>query len=87
MAVLYNTNSQEGLRQKAVLQASGEKKGVVIIDAGTSEENGAVVGDVDAKSVEGIASYLTPSPGGVGPVTVATLLSNILQVAENKKIR
>jgi len=43
------------------------KKNVVIIDAGTSEENGAIVGDVDFDSVADIVSYITPSPGGVGP--------------------
>lgn len=63
------------------------KKDVIIIDAGTSEENGSIVGDVDLNSVESVASYITPSPGGVGPVTVAMLLSNVLKVALNKKIR
>lgn len=61
------------------------KKDVIIIDAGTSEENGAVVGDVDFESTKEMASYLTPSPGGVGPVTVAMLLKNVLEVAKNKK--
>jgi methylenetetrahydrofolate dehydrogenase (NADP+)/methenyltetrahydrofolate cyclohydrolase len=61
------------------------KEGVVIIDAGTSEDNGAVVGDVDLESVKGIASFVSPTPGGVGPVTVAMLLKNVLQVAKNKK--
>lgn len=60
------------------------KEGVVIIDAGTSEENGAVVGDVDMESVLDKASFITPSPGGVGPVTVAMLLSNVINVAQNK---
>ena len=60
------------------------KEGSVIIDAGTSEDNGAVVGDVDFPSVVNIASYVSPTPGGVGPVTVAMLLSNVLQVAKNK---
>lgn len=60
------------------------KEGSVIIDAGTSEDNGAVVGDVDLDSVMGIASYVSPTPGGVGPVTVAMLLKNILQVAKSK---
>lgn len=61
------------------------KKGAIIIDAGTSEDNGAVVGDVDFESVLEIASYVSPTPGGVGPVTVAMLLSNVLQVAKSKK--
>ncbi|MFA5773657.1 MAG: bifunctional 5,10-methylenetetrahydrofolate dehydrogenase/5,10-methenyltetrahydrofolate cyclohydrolase [Candidatus Paceibacterota bacterium] len=61
------------------------KKDVIIIDAGTSEDNGAVVGDVDLESVMNIASFVSPTPGGVGPVTVAILLKNVLQVAKNKK--
>jgi methylenetetrahydrofolate dehydrogenase (NADP+)/methenyltetrahydrofolate cyclohydrolase len=60
------------------------KEGVVIIDAGTSEDNGAVIGDVDLDSVVGIASFVSPTPGGVGPVTVAMLLKNVSQVAKNK---
>jgi methylenetetrahydrofolate dehydrogenase (NADP+)/methenyltetrahydrofolate cyclohydrolase len=60
------------------------KEGVIIIDAGTSEDNGAVVGDVDLESIMNIASYVSPTPGGVGPVTVAMLLSNVLQVAKEK---
>jgi 5,10-methylene-tetrahydrofolate dehydrogenase/methenyl tetrahydrofolate cyclohydrolase len=60
------------------------KEGAIIIDAGTSEDNGAVVGDVDLESVKDIASYVSPTPGGVGPVTVAMLLSNVLQVARDK---
>lgn len=60
------------------------KEGVVIIDAGTSEENGAVVGDVDLESFEDKSSFATPTPGGVGPVTVATLLENVLRVAQSR---
>jgi len=60
------------------------KNGVIIIDAGTSEDNGAVVGDVDLDSVMGIASFVSPTPGGVGPVTVAMLLKNVLLVAKQK---
>lgn len=61
------------------------KDGSIIIDAGTSEENGSIVGDVDFESVKDKVSYITPSPGGVGPVTVAMLLQNVLKVAKNKK--
>lgn len=62
------------------------KDDVIIIDAGTSEENGSIVGDVDIDSVENIASFVTPTPGGVGPVTVAMLLENVVNVAKNKAI-
>lgn len=67
------------------------KKGAVLIDAGTSEEISGppsgqgrvnIVGDVDLESVKGVASYVSPVPGGVGPVTVAMLLKNVLTVAK-----
>lgn len=61
------------------------KKWTMIIDAGSSESNGSIVGDVDLDSVSGIAEYVSPVPGGVGPVTVAILLSNVLQVAKGRK--
>ena len=60
------------------------KKGVIIIDAGTSESNNAIVGDVDPDSVKDVASFISPVPGGVGPVTVAMLLQNVLEVAKSK---
>ncbi len=58
------------------------QEGAIIIDAGTSEGNAGIVGDVDAKSVMNIAGALSPVPGGVGPMTVATLLMNVCKVAE-----
>lgn len=58
------------------------KKGTVLIDVGiTRLPDGRVVGDVDRESVEGTAAWLTPVPGGVGPVTVATLLENTFENA------
>jgi len=60
------------------------KQGCIIIDAGTSESNGSIVGDVDNSSVSDKASLISPVPGGVGPVTVAMLLSNVLKVAKDK---
>lgn len=72
-----------GIGQGKYLVGSMVKEGVIIIDAGTSESNGSIVGDVDLHSMEGIASYITPAPGGVGPVTVAMLLKNVLAVAKS----
>ena len=60
------------------------KYGAVLIDAGTSESNSAIVGDVDLVSVKNVASFMSPVPGGVGPVTVAMLLNNVLTVAKQK---
>jgi len=57
------------------------KDGAVLIDAGTSEDGNSVVGDVDVSSVMGIAGAISPVPGGVGPITVAMLLKNVLTVA------
>ncbi len=58
------------------------KKGAVVIDAGISVKDGKVVGDVDFKSVSKKATALTPVPGGVGPMTVACLLENVIARAE-----
>ena len=59
------------------------KKGAILIDAGTSEMESAIVGDVDLESVRDVAGYISPVPGGVGPVTVAMLLKNVLTVAKS----
>ncbi len=55
------------------------KPGVVLIDAGTSEDGGVIVGDADP-SCEKVASVFTPVPGGVGPVTVAMIFENLLTI-------
>lgn len=73
-----------GIGRAKFITASMIKEGVVIIDAGTSEEDGAIVGDLDIESVEGLASFVTSSPGGVGPVTVAMLLENVLKVGKER---
>lgn len=58
------------------------KNGAIIIDAGSSIEGGKSSGDIDFKSVSKKASYITPVPGGVGPMTVACLLKNLLKLNE-----
>jgi methylenetetrahydrofolate dehydrogenase (NADP+)/methenyltetrahydrofolate cyclohydrolase len=60
------------------------KAGVVVIDVGTNlTDEGKLVGDVDFESVSQKAKLITPVPGGVGPMTVAMLLSNLVKAAEN----
>ncbi len=55
------------------------KEGSVVIDVGTNKnEEGKLVGDVDFESVKNIVEYITPVPGGVGPMTISCLLSNLL---------
>lgn len=60
------------------------KQGAVVIDAGTSVEDGKTTGDVDFASVSQKASYITPVPGGVGPLTVACLLRNVVILSEEQ---
>ena len=60
------------------------KDGAVVIDVGIHrQENGKLCGDVDFDSVKEKASYITPVPGGVGPMTIAMLMVNCLQSTEN----
>ncbi len=62
------------------------KKGAVVIDVGTNEEKGKLVGDVDFEEVSSIASKITPVPGGVGPVTNMMLMKNTLHAARKQFI-
>jgi len=71
-----------GIGQGKYITGEMIKKGAILIDAGTSEDCGAIVGDVDLESVKNVASFVSPVPGGVGPVTVAMLLNNVLTVAK-----
>lgn len=60
------------------------KEGAVVIDVGMNRNaEGKLTGDVDFKSVSEVASFITPVPGGVGPMTITMLLQNTLRAAEN----
>lgn len=58
------------------------RPGAVVIDVGTTKVGTRIVGDVDAASVDGVARALSPVPGGVGPMTVAMLLVNVLKARD-----
>ena len=60
------------------------KSGVIVIDVGISKLNGKLIGDVDFENIKEITSYITPVPGGVGPMTIAMLIENLLEI--KKKI-
>ena len=61
------------------------KEGVIIIDIGINRlESGKLVGDVDFENVSKKASFITPVPGGVGPMTIAMLLSNTIKASKNR---
>ena len=65
------------------LTADMVRDGVIVIDVGISRvENGKLSGDVEFAAVEPKASYITPVPGGVGPMTIATLMQNTLTSAK-----
>ena len=67
------------------ITAEHVKEGAVVIDVGINrDENNKLCGDVDFAAVDGIASHITPVPGGVGPMTITMLLYNTVQSAENK---
>ena len=52
------------------------KPGAAVVDVGTNHVNGKLCGDVDYTAVAEIAGWITPVPGGVGPMTIATLMEN-----------
>lgn len=58
------------------------KPGAVVIDVGINRVDGKLVGDVDFENVEPIAGFITPVPGGVGPMTISMLLYNTLMAAK-----
>ena len=67
------------------LTADKIKPGAVVIDVGTNRLDDGTVGDADSVNLAGIASAVTPVPGGVGPLTVAILLKNAVRLAKKRK--
>lgn len=67
-----------GVGKARLIKANMVKKGAVVIDAGVSFEGAKMHGDVDFNPVAKIASLITPTPGGVGPITVSKLLENVV---------
>lgn len=65
-----------------IINGSNIKEGAIIIDVGTTKVKNEIKGDVDFASVKDRAGYVTPVPGGVGPVTVAMLIENTLKLAK-----
>lgn len=59
------------------------KNDAVVIDVGINEIDGKLKGDVDFESVKDKASLISPVPGGVGPMTVVMLLSNVVEAAKS----
>ena len=74
-----------GVGKPNLIKSNMIKKGAVVIDAGISQRNGKVIGDVDFKEVSKKASYITPVPGGVGPMTVVSLLENLVELNKSNE--
>ena len=61
------------------------KDGVIIIDVGINRTDSGIVGDVDFENIKDKAEYITPVPGGVGPMTIAMLMSNVIKACKGNK--
>ncbi len=70
------------LGQPQIIKENMIKENVILIDGGISRKDGKILGDVDRESVEKKASWLTPVPGGLGPMTVSYLLKNVVLSAK-----
>lgn len=91
-------SSEQGLKElkhaDIVISACGKfrtitgvmlREGVILIDGGIVKDGGKIVGDVDRSSVEELEGWISPVPGGVGPVTIACLLSNVVRAAKTQR--
>ena len=67
-----------------LVKGSDVKEGVVVIDIGINQVDGKICGDVDFEEVSQKASYITPVPGGVGPMTIAMLIKNTFKSYKQK---
>ena len=71
--------------QSKFVKADMIKDGAVVIDVGINRgEDGKLTGDVDFENVEKKASYITPVPGGVGPMTIAMLMNNVIKATKEQ---
>lgn len=73
-----------GAGVKNLVKANMVKKGAIVVDAGFSFENGKVFGDADVNALDKKGALVTPTPGGVGPVTVSKLMFNAAKCGEIK---
>ncbi len=69
-----------GVGKANLIKGNMISEGAIVLDAGTIKKNGKTVGDIDFKSVSKKASYVTPVVGGVGPMTIACLLENLVKL-------
>lgn len=86
-------SNKESIQADLIITALGEpgkinkalvKKGASIIDIGITKKGDKVQGDVDAEDLKDYLSYLTPVPGGIGPMTIAFLFKNVLEIYKRR---
>lgn len=65
-----------------LVKAEDLKPGAIVIDVGNTMKNGKLVGDIDYEPAKEVAGYITPVPGGVGPMTITMLLKNTVDAAK-----
>ena len=68
-----------------LLQADMVKPGAIVIDAGISIIDGKIVGDVDFEALKEKCAYISPNPGGVGPMTIAMIMENVIEAYKRSK--
>ena len=71
-----------GIGKKHFIKEDMVKEGAVVIDVGITKDETGTHGDVDFENVSGKTSYITPVPGGVGPMTIAVLMTQVVRCAE-----
>jgi Tetrahydrofolate dehydrogenase/cyclohydrolase, NAD(P)-binding domain/Formiminotransferase-cyclodeaminase len=82
MVARYTVGARYSEHQAPVDDVCADADGAIVVDVGTTAtDDGTLLGDVDAASVEGRADGLTPVPGGVGPVATALLLADTVTAA------
>lgn len=72
--------------QPKFIESNYIKPGAIVIDVGINKVNKQTVGDVDFESVKNKVTYITPVPGGIGPITVVRLLKNVLILSKQFKL-
>ena len=76
-----------GIGRAEMVKGDWIKPGAIVVDFGTTYTDDGLKGDVDQAAAAEIAGMLTPVPGGIGPMTNAVLMSNVLQAARMEKRR
>jgi methylenetetrahydrofolate dehydrogenase (NADP+)/methenyltetrahydrofolate cyclohydrolase len=70
-----------GIGKPRYINSDYVKEGAVVIDIGINRDyEGNLVGDVDFDEVKDVCEYITPVPGGIGPMTIASLFSNLIKI-------